>query len=118
MIPNSVPVYLASQAADMRKGVEGLRRLVRGSLQMNPMTEARFVFYGKRKNIVKVLWCGGNGFVIYYKKLERGSFPIPSIAPWQSHVTLSTQDLAMLLDGVELATVQRRPHWRAPRDLS
>ena len=117
MIPNSVPVYLASKHADMRKGVEGLRTLVRGSLQMNPLSEAMFVFYGKRKNIVKVLWCGGNGFVIYYKKLERGSFPIPSVEPWQSHIKLSTQDLAMLLDGVELETVQRRLHWRAPRPI-
>lgn len=114
MIPNSVPVFLASQPCDMRKGVNGLRALVRANLALDPLSKAVFVFYSRRRNLIKALWFGGNGFVIYYKRLEKGTFPIPKIKPGQTHANLSMQDLGMLLDGIKLSSVHRQPRWRPP----
>lgn len=113
MIPNSVPVYLASAPCDMRKGVNGLRALVRGA-SLDPLAEAVFVFYSRRRNISKALWFGGNGFVVYYKRLEKGTFHIPAFDRDKAHFTMTVQELDMLLAGVELSSVQRRPHWRPP----
>lgn len=107
-------IYLASAHTDMRKGVDGLFALVKNQLSLDPFANCLFVFYSRRKNRIKILHWAGNGFGVYYRRLEKGTFALPRFDPEQKHVRLSATDLAMLLDGVELPSVKRRPRWKAP----
>lgn len=107
-------IYMASTHTDMRKGVDGLFALVRNQLQLDPFSKSLFVFYSRQRNRLKILTWEGNGFSVYYKRLERGTFAIPHASSDQLFLTLSSTDLAMILDGVELLSVRRRPRWRPP----
>lgn len=78
MIPQGVEVFIALEPVDMRLGFERLGGLVRERMQREPRSKALFVFFGKRRQSVKVLWWDGTGAVLWYKKLDRGLFEIPT----------------------------------------
>ncbi len=97
---NDVDVYLASAAIDMRKEINGLSLLVAEQLQQSPQATAIYVFYNKQKDKVKCLWWDKNGFVLYYKRLERGRYKIPKVLP-NTMLALNTDQLAWLLAGLD-----------------
>src|SRR3546814_5311543 len=70
----SVRVYLACGPTDMRKGFDGLAAAAQEHLRQDPCSGAVFAFRGKRGDRVKLLWCDGQGFCLFYKRLERGRF--------------------------------------------
>ena len=80
MIPQGVEIFVALEPADMRFGFERLGGLVRERMKREPRSRALFVFFGKRKQTVKVLWWDGTGSVLWYKRLDRGVFEIPRAA--------------------------------------
>jgi transposase len=114
-LPPSVRIYLASELVDMRKGIDGLRVLVEGALKKDPYGGHLFVFVGKSKDKVKVLFWDSNGFVLYLKRLERGRFQLPVVAAHAKHVAMEPAQLAMLLDGIDL-NARRLARWNPPRD--
>lgn len=77
MIPQGVEIFVAVLPVDMRLGFERLGGLVRERMQREPKSKALFVFFGKRRQTVKVLTWDGTGVVLWYKKLDRGLFEIP-----------------------------------------
>ena len=77
MIPQGVEVFVAVEPVDMRYGFERLGGLVRERMQREPRSRALFVFFGKRRQTVKVLSWDGTGTVLWYKRLDRGLFEIP-----------------------------------------
>jgi transposase len=77
MIPHGVEVFVAVEPVDMRLGFERLGGLVRERMQREPRSRALFVFFGKRRQTVKVLSWDGTGTVLWYKRLDRGLFEIP-----------------------------------------
>ena len=77
MIPQGVEVFVAVEPVDMRLGFERLGGLVRERMQREPRSRALFVFFGKRRQTVKVLSWDGTGTVLWYKRLDRGLFEIP-----------------------------------------
>ena len=77
MIPQGVEVFVAVEPVDMRLGFERLGGLVRERMQREPRSRALFVFFGKRRQTVKVLSWDGTGTVLWYKRLDRGLFAIP-----------------------------------------
>jgi transposase len=77
VIPHGVEVFVAVEPVDMRFGFERLGGLVRERMQREPRSKALFVFFGKRRQTVKVLWWDGTGTVLWYKRLDRGLFEIP-----------------------------------------
>lgn len=77
MIPQGVEIFVAVEPVDMRFGFERLGGLVRERMRREPRSKALFVFFGKRRTSVKVLWWDGTGAVLSYKKLDRGVFEIP-----------------------------------------
>lgn len=101
-------VYLACGATDMRKGFDGLAALAQTVLQQDPCSGAIFAFRGKRGDRVKLLWWDGQGFCLFYKRLEKGRFVWPS--PAESVARLTPAQMAMLLEGIDW----RRPVWTAP----
>lgn len=77
MIPQGVEIFVAVEPVDMRFGFERLGGLVRERMQREPRAKALFVFFGRRRQTVKVLWWDGTGSVLWYKRLDRGVFEIP-----------------------------------------
>jgi transposase len=77
VIPQGVEVFVAVEPVDMRLGFERLGGLVRERMQREPRSRALFVFFGKRRQTVKVLSWDGTGTVLWYKRLDRGLFEIP-----------------------------------------
>jgi len=83
----NVRVYLACGPTDMRKGFDGLAAAAQEHLRQDPCSGAVFAFRGKRGDRVKLLWWDGQGFCLFYKRLERGRFPWPSPADGMVHLT-------------------------------
>ena len=99
-------VFLHRGPTDMRKGFDGLAGMVRKHFGEDPLSGFLFVFVNRRRTYVKILCWDRDGFVIYAKRLERGTFRIPSAETDQ--VELSTADLMMLLEGITPLHVSRR----------
>ncbi len=97
-------VYLACGVTDMRKGMVGLAMLVQQTLSEDPFGGAVFAFRGRRAGLIKLIWHDGVGLCLLTKRLEQGQFVWPS-ASTTGRITLSSSQLAALLDGCE---------WRAP----
>jgi transposase len=76
-LPPSVRIYFATGLVDMRNGVDGLHRIVEQVLKRNPNDSHLFVFVGKHRDMLKILFWDKNGYVVYFKRLERGSLPAP-----------------------------------------
>ena len=111
-LPPSVRIHLAKDAADMRKGFDGLCQLVRDVLEEDPFTGHLFVFRNRRGDRLKILYWAGDGFAIWYRRLEKGTFRFPSPNEAEAtSVTVKAGDLLMLLQGVDLSSVKRRPRY-------
>jgi len=108
--PPTVRIFLCAAATDMRKGFDSLAHLVQSSLALDPMTGHLFVFRSRRGDRLKVLWWDRDGYALWYKRLERGSFRFPATAAQGAveGVEIKAADLMMLLDGVDLASVRRQ----------
>ena len=109
-LPPSVRIYFATGLTDMRNGIDGLRAIVEGALRHDPYEGYLFVFVGKRKDKVKILFWDRSGFVLYMKRLEKGRFQLPAIDARRKHVEMEPAQLAMLLDGIDLSA-RRLGRW-------
>lgn len=109
-LPPSVRIYFATELADMRKGIDGLRAIVESELRHDPFGGHLFVFVGKSRDKVKILFWDRSGFVLYLKRLEKGRFQLPVVAPGRQHVEMEPAQLAMLLDGIDL-NARRLARW-------
>jgi transposase len=107
-----VQIVLATAPVDLRRGHDGLVTLVRSLWNADPYSGTLFVFIGRRKDRVKVLFFSAGGFVLYYKRLERGRFSMPRIPEGASQVVIDAASLTMLLDGVDLRVVRRTSTWQ------
>ena len=97
----------------MRKGFEGLYGMARDRLAGDPLSGHVFVFANARRNRLKLLFWDGSGLWVCAKRLERGRFRWPEAATGQAKVTLSQEELALLLGGIDLAQTRRRGWYRA-----
>lgn len=77
MIPHGVEIFVAVEPVDMRLGFERLGGLVRERMRREPRSKALFVFFGRRRQTVKILSWDGTGVVLWYKRLDQGLFEIP-----------------------------------------
>lgn len=103
MIPAGVQIFLAAQPVDMRCGFNRLSGIAREHLGYDPRCGAMFVFYGKRKHAVKILFFDGSGIC-------QGRFRIPQIDDGAStEIELDEAELEVLLEGVEVVARRRRP---------
>jgi transposase len=100
MIPitGSARIFLYRGVTDMRRSHNGLSAMVEQVLAEDPLSGAFFVFCNRRRNRLKVLYWDGDGFALWYKRLEEGTFRIPEGS--SEKVRLSTTDLSLLLSGV------------------
>jgi transposase len=99
-------IYLYRGPADMRCSFDGLSGLVRRGLGGDPLSGALFVFCNRRRTMVKLLYWAGDGYTIWAKRLEKGTFCLPSTA--SESAELDHRHLMMLLEGVSPRRLHRR----------
>ena len=107
-LTESTPVYMYRQAVDMRKGIDGLYKLVRSELLQHPLSGAAFVFFSKNRQSVKVLRWDGDGFLLYHKRLERGTFETPRLDAASGGYKLPWKTFSLIMEGISLRSVRYR----------
>jgi transposase len=100
-------VYLACGKTDMRKQINGLTAIVEGSFQLDPFAEAIFVFCNRNRDRIKILEWDGDGFWLYFKRLERGRFRWP-VEGAEATLMLTPEELQVLLGGAKVELKIRR----------
>ena len=119
IVPPQIKVFASLAPTDMRKSFNGLVGIVEKELGQQIENGDLFLFFNRRRDRLKVLFFTGDGTVILYKHLERGTFePLraanPHTSPTSSgrSLTLNIDELRLLLEGIELSSVKRRARWR------
>ena len=100
---------MAVEHCDMRKGFDSLAAIVREQFRDDPLSGHLFVFRSRRGDRMKILWWDRDGFAIWQKRLERGTFRMPRIDPLQpcARLDVSRRDLAMMLEGIDEKSVRK-----------
>ena len=101
-LPSTVRVFLCRDATDMRKSFDGLMCLVRNTMNLDPSSGHWFVFFNRRRDQIKILSWDRTGWAIWSKRLAQGRFQGCDLSE------LSTSDLSLILDGIDLRTIRRR----------
>jgi len=96
----------------MRKGFDTLAALVTEHLGRDPLSGDLFLFLSRGKDRLKALVWESDGFLLWYKRLEEGTYRLPPHEPGNKAVTLKASELAMLLDGIDLKSVRRSPRYQ------
>lgn len=116
-LPPAVRIHLAVDPIDIRRSFDGLSTAVREVLKDDPFSGHVFIFRNKRSDMLKLIWWSTGGFTILYKRLERGTFHLPrELGRGVRAVQIDAVDLAMMLEGVELAATRRRRRWNPPAE--
>jgi transposase len=103
MIPSGVQIYVALAPIDMRYSFDRLSGLALEQTGYEARSGALFVFFGKRRDALKVLFFDGSGMCVFYKRLDAGTFRIPEASGPDAHyVELDDATLEALLDGIEI----------------
>ena len=105
-------VFMAVEPVDLRKGFDGLSAVVQTVFQRDVLDGHLFLFLNRRRDRIKILWWDRDGLEVFYKRLERGSYEVPRHEPQAKQLTLDATQLALLLSGVQLASVKHRRRYR------
>ena len=108
--------FLYRHQSDMRKGFDGLSGLVRDGMTKDPLSGDVFIFFNKRRNQVKLLLWERDGFSIYHKRLERGTYELPSISDPFTSAELRSDGLMLILQGISLQSVRRRKRFEVEKN--
>jgi len=116
-LPPSVRVFVATQPIDGRKGADSLMAIVRDLLGHDPLSGHLYVFFSRRCDRVRVVYWDRNGIAMWSKRLERGRFrPAFAADGAVSANAVEFAELALVLEGIDLAGARRRPRWQpAPK---
>lgn len=110
-LPASVRVYLCLTACDMRKSFDSLHALVREHLDLDPFAGHLFVFASRRRDRVKILYWDRDGFAIWSKRLEQGTYAVPLGAGAGNRREITAQELGAILSGIDLDRAERRKRY-------
>ncbi len=113
-LPPAVRIWLSTRPADLRRSFDGLAALVRDGLRGDPLSGDIFVFRNKSADRIKLLLWEEDGYAIWYKRLEKGSYRFPVAADGDAQIEVRAADLIMLLAGVDLASVRRSSRYHRP----
>jgi transposase len=108
-------IYLCLDPTDMRKSFDTLAALVREHLQGDPQSGTWFVFRGKQGNRLKILYWDRDGYALWQKRLEQGTFEFPKVIGDATGVSISATELSLILGGVALSA-KRRPRYAKPAE--
>lgn len=117
-LPQAVKIHVCIAPTDMRKSFDGLCGLIEQVLQQDALSGHLFVFRNRARDRLKVMYWDGDGLAIFYKRLERGTFQLPtdlqSLEEAQVGAEISVSELNLLLGGIDLASVKRRRRYQRP----
>ena len=111
-LPSALHIFLAVQPADMRKGFDGLAQLVREPIARDPLSGHLFVFRNRRRDRLKILYWDRDGFALWYKRLEKGTFRFPESRA--DSVEVTPAQMAAVLEGIDLSRARRLPRFALP----
>ena len=96
----------------MRKGFDGLSGMVKSAFSMNPLTGDVYIYFNRPKNRVKILHWQGDGFIIYSKRLEKGTFELPDEKNKSTSIEVTAHQLQFILDGISLSSIKHRVRFK------
>ena len=105
---------LYRQPCDMRKSFDGLSGLVIRELEREPTSGEVFIFINKRRSLLKLLHWERGGFVLYYKRLEKGTFTVPVT---EDDDSVSWPDLILMIEGIPVEKVSRKPRFSLSKKI-
>jgi transposase len=105
-------IFLAVEPADMRKGFDGLSQLVRDRIAQDPLSGHLYVFRNKRRDRIRILYWDRDGFALWYKRLEKGTFRFPEAR--DGCVEVTSAEMAAILEGIDLSRARRLPRFSLP----
>ena len=117
-LTTSIRIYVCTRPADMRRSFDGLSGMAENLMKQDPLSGALFVFRNRNRDRLKIMYWDKDGLAIWYKRLEKGSFQLPTDMQAKEErpvsVEISTEELSMLLGGIDLANVKRRKRYQPP----
>ena len=111
-LPASVRVYLCTAPCDMRRSFDGLHALVTGAMRLDAFAGHLFVFSNRRRDRVKILYWDRDGFAVWAKRLEQGTYAMPFGGDHEPRREITAQELGALLSGIDLNLAQRRKRYQ------
>ena len=111
LLPSAVRIFLCMRPIDLRKSFDGLTGLVQECFGQDPLTGHLVLFVNRRGDRIKILYFDHDGLAIWYKRLEAGSFEMPSTAELDG-VELQPAQLAMILSGIDLRSARQRKRFQ------
>jgi len=106
--------FLYGPSTDMRKSFDSLCGLVSSQMGRDILSGDVFIFVNRGRNRVKLMVWDRSGFVIWYKRLEEGTFELPQLAGDRQDVELKWERLVMILEGIQLSSVRQRKRYAHP----
>lgn len=111
LINSAQRYFLYAGKTDMRKGFDSLCGIVREEFKMNPLSGDVFVFLSRTRTRIKLLQWQGDGYAIYFKRLEKGTFEMPADFLSLSTAQISSQQLLLIMEGISLLSVKKRTRY-------
>ena len=112
-------IYVAAEPLDLRKGFDALAAATREIIREDPLSGHFFVFVNRRKNRLKMLVWEPSGYLMLYKRLERGCFHLPMTpALGAQHVEIEATELGLMMEGIDLKGARRRRRWERQKALA
>jgi len=113
-LSNTLTYHLYRPVCDMRKSFDGLCGLVRRDLGRDPTGGEVYIFINRRRTHIKLLQWQSGGFVLYYKRLEKGTFPVPQMTPDQTLVRWP--ELVMMIEGIRVERARQLPRFEVVKN--
>jgi transposase len=114
-LPPSVRIFVGAAPVDMRRSFDGLAAIATQVVGRDPRSGHLFVFFGRARDRVKVLFWDRTGYCLLYKRLEKGTFRLPVLPKDATAIELSSADLALILEGIDLAAAARHRRYTSRR---
>jgi transposase len=111
----AVRIFVSTKPVDMRRSFDGLFELVQSTIRQDPYSGALFLFRSRRGNVIKALWWDLDGWAIFAKRLESGTFRFPDVRfvdGTYEPVEIERADLLMLLEGIDTGSARRHKRYR------
>jgi transposase len=106
-------IFLCTQDTDMRKSFDALSGIIRSAMHLDPLSDCLFVFKNKRSDRIKVMYWDSDGFALWYKVLQKGTFQFPDLQNFTSAgIEIDSSTLGLILNGIDLSSIRRRQRYK------
>jgi transposase len=114
-LPSAVQVFVCLEPTDLRRSFDSLAMLTETIIRQNPLSGHLYVFLNRSRDRLKVLFWDRTGYCLYYKRLEAGTFVIPSQYDTGLSATMSLPELTLIMEGIDLSGARRRKRFSLPQ---